>query len=124
MKRKEYPESLIIAFMTSCKRAEIMKKAGIGKNKYYELKNDPDFMKIVTERRDELIREAVLKMESYFNENVEALQTLIRDPETKGQVKINALALASTQLGQWRNSTEILGRLQKVEDAQRQNGDV
>jgi len=121
---KEYPESLITAFMTSCKRAEIMKMAGIGKNKYYSLKNDPEFMRIVTERRDELIREAVLKMESYLSENVEALQKIIRDPETKDQVRVNALTLFSNQLGQWRNSTEILDRLQKVEDAQRQNGDV
>jgi len=121
---KEYPEEYITAFMTSCKRAEIMKMAGIGKNKYYSLKNDPDFMRIVTERRDELIREAVLKMESYLSKNVETLQKLIDDPETKGQVKVNALTLFSNQLGQWRNSTEILDRLQKVEDAQRQNGDV
>lgn len=121
---KEYPESLITAFMTSCKRAEIMKMAGIGKNKYYALKNDPEFMRIVTERRDELIREAVLKMESYLSENVEALQKIIRDPDTKDQVRVNALTLFSNQLGQWRNSTEILDRLQKVEDAQRQNRDV
>ena len=121
---KEYPESLITAFMTSCKRAEIMKMAGIGKNKYYALKNDPEFMRIVTERRDELIREGVLKMESYLSENVEALQKIIRDPDTKDQVRVNALTLFSNQLGQWRNSTEILDRLQKVEDAQRQNRDV
>lgn len=121
---KEYPESLITAFMTSCKRAEIMKMAGIGKNKYYALKSDPNFMRIVTERRDELIREAVLKMESYLSENVEALQKIIRDPDTKDQVRVNALTLFSNQLGQWRNSTEILDRLQKVEDAQRQNRDV
>ena len=121
---KTYPEEYITAFMTSCKRAEIMKMAGIGKNKYYALKSDPNFMRIVTERRDELIREAVLKMESYLSENVEALQKIIRDPETKDQVRVNALTLFSNQLGQWRNSTEILDRLQKVEDAQRQNRDV
>lgn len=121
---KTYPEEYITAFMTSCKRAEIMKLAGIGKNKYYSLKADPEFMRIVTERRDELIREAVLKMESYLSENVEALQKIIRDPETKDQVRVNALTLFSNQLGQWRNSTEILDRLQKVEDAQRQNRDV
>ena len=120
----EYPERLITAFMTSCKRAEIMKRAGIGKNKYYALKTDPDFMRIVTERRDELVREAVLKMESYLSENVEALQKIIRDPETKDHVRVSALTLFSNQLGQWRNSTEILDRLQKVEDAQRQNRDV
>ena len=71
---KEYPESLITAFLTSFKANEIMKVTGISKTKYYRLKNDPDFQKILTDRRSELIREAVLKMESYLSEDVEILQ--------------------------------------------------
>lgn len=121
---KEYPEELIGAFVGSCKRSEIMKAAGIGKNKYYALKADPDFMRIVTQRRDELIREAVLKMQSYCSENVETLQRIIRDPETKGQTKVNALTLFCNQLGQWMNLSEILTRIEVLEDAQRRNKDV
>ena len=120
---KEYPEEYITAFMTSCKRAEIMKSANIGKNKYYALKSDPDFMKIVADRRTEIVKEAVLKMESYLDENVEILQSIIRNPETKDQVKVNALKLFSDQLGQWRSQTEFSERLQALEDAQRQNND-
>jgi len=118
---KTYPENVITAFLTSYKRSEIMKTAGIGKEKYYVLKNDPDFMRIVTERRDELIKEAVLKMESYLSEDVEILQSIIRKPDTSDQVKINGINLLMSQLNAWKNTTEILARLQALEDAQRLN---
>lgn len=118
---KEYPENLITAFLTSFKAVEIMRLTGISKCKYYRLKNDPDFMRIVTERRTELIKDAVLKMESYLNEDVEILQEIIRKPDTADQVKINGISLIMNQLGQWKQVTEILDRIQQLEDAQSQN---
>jgi hypothetical protein len=98
-----------------------MEKAGISKAKYYKLKNDSEFQKILTERRSELIKEAVLRMESYLTEDVEILQSIIRDPETRDQVKINAINLLMSQLNQWKTTTEVLDRLQRLEDAQSQN---
>lgn len=121
---REYPEKYITAFMTSSRRSEILKSAKIGKDKYYTLKNDADFMKIVNDRRSEIIKDAVLKMESYLGENVEILQDIIRNPDTKDQVKVNALKLFSDQLGQWKNTSDILERLQHLEDMQGQNADV
>lgn len=121
---REYPEKYITAFMTSSRRSEILKSASIGKDKYYTLKNDADFMKIVNDRRSEIIKDAVLKMESYLGENVEILQDIIRNPDTKDQVKVNALKLFSDQLGQWKNTSDILERLQHLEDLQGQNADV
>jgi hypothetical protein len=121
---REYPEKYITAFMTSSRRSEILKSANIGKDKYYTLKNDADFMKIVNDRRSEIIKDAVLKMESYLGENVDILQDIIRNPDTKDQVKVNALKLFSDQLGQWKNTSDILERLQHLEDMQGQNADV
>ena len=121
---KTYDESLITAFLTSFKPAEIMKVTGISKTKYYRLKADPEFQKILTERRNELIKTAVLKMESYLNEDVDKLQEIIRDPNTRDQVKINGIQLLMNQLGQWKQTTEILERLQALENAQKQNSTV
>ena len=118
---KEYPESLITAFLTSFKANEIMKVTGISKTKYYRLKNDPDFQKILTDRRSELIREAVLKMESYLSEDVEILQGIIRDQNTKDQVKVNAIQLLMSQLGQWKQITELIARIEALEDPESQN---
>lgn len=115
---KQYEESLITAFLTSYKPAEIMKLTGISKTKYYRLKRDPDFQRILTQRRTEIIKEAVLKMESYLTEDVEILQGIIRKEDTSDQVKINGINLLMSQLNQWKTTSEILDRLQALEDAQ------
>lgn len=121
---KQYEESLITAFLTSYKPAEIMKITGISKTKYYRLKRDPDFQKILTQRRNELIKSAVMKMESYLTEDVEILQSIIRKEDTSDQVKINGINLLMSQLNNWKSTTEILDRLQALEDAQTKNEPV
>lgn len=119
---KEYEEHIIVAFLTSWKPKEIQKAAKISKSTYYKLKNDPDFQKILTERRSEIIREAVMKMESYLSEDVDILQEIIRDPETSPQVKINGINLLFNSLNSWKAATEVFDRLQQLEeDAQSQN---
>lgn len=114
---KTYPEEVINAFLTSCKPIEIQRAACIGKTKYYRLKNDPDFQRIVTERRTAIVKEAVLKMESYLSKDVEILQGIIENPETSAQTKINGINTLMNQLGNWKQTTEILERLEKLEEA-------
>jgi hypothetical protein len=112
---KIYSERLIGAFVSETKRDKILELAGIGKGKYYRLKSDPDFIKVVNERRAEIVREAVLRMEAYLSEDVDRLQEIIRDPETKDQIRINAIQLLMSQLANWRTITDIEGRLLTLE---------
>lgn len=118
--KEKFEEHIITAFLSNWKPKEIMIAANISKTKYYRLKNDSDFQKILTERRSEIIREAVMKMESYLSEDVEILQDIIRDPETSAQIKINGINLLMTQLNSWKQTTEILTRLEQLEDSQSQ----
>ena len=111
-----YDERLISAFCQATKRDEIMKLAQIGKVKYYKLRADPDFMKAVNERRADIVKEAVLRMEGYITEDVERLQEIIRNPETSAQVRVNAINLLMTQLANWRTATDIEARLLALEE--------
>lgn len=121
---KRYDETLITAFMTSFKPADIKRMTGISDTKYYSLKRDPEFQRILTERRDAIIKTAVLKMESYLNEDVEILQRIIRNPDTKDQIKINAIQLLMNQLGQWKQITELIQRVEVLEDSHGKNNGV
>lgn len=113
----KYPEAQINAFLTSFKASEVMKLANISKRKYYKLKKDEDFQKILTDRRNEMIKEAVNKMESYLSEDVDILQNMARDSLIKDQIRINAIQLLMNQLGQWKQITEIISRIEALEDA-------
>lgn len=117
---KKYEETIILAFLQHWKPKDIQEAASISKSTYYKLKNDSDFQRILTERRSELIKEAVWTMEGYLTEDVQILQEIIRDEKTSPQIKINGINLLMTQLNNWKQTTEILDRLQKLEDAQSQ----
>lgn len=121
---KEYPEAIVAAFLSSWRPKQIMETAGISKSRYYKLKNDSDFQKVLTERRSEIVRAAVMQMESYLSEDIQILQGIIRDPKTSPQIKINGINLLMTQLNNWKQTTEILTRLEKLEDAQSHNNAV
>ena len=113
---KKYDERLINAFCQATKRDEIMRVARIGKIKYYNLRADPDFMNAVNERRADIVKEAVLRMEGYISEDVGVLQEIIRDEETAPQIKVNAINLLMTQLANWRTAIDIEARLLALEE--------
>ena len=113
---KKYDERLICAFTQATKRDEIMKLAQIGKIKYYNLRADPDFMKAVNQRRADIVKEAVLKMEGFITEDVSRLQEIIRNEETAPQIRVNAINLLMTQLANWRTATDIEARLLALEE--------
>lgn len=113
---KKYDERLINAFCQATKRDEVMRLAKIGKLKYYHLRADPDFMKAVNERRADIVKEAVLKMEGFITEAVSRLQEIIRNEETAPQIKVNAINLLMTQLANWRTATDIEARLLALEE--------
>lgn len=113
---KKYDERLINAFCQATKRDEIMRLARIGKIKYYNLRADPDFMKAVNQRRADIVKEAVLRMEGYISEDIDILQEIIRNEETAPQIKVNAINLLMTQLANWRTATDIEARLLALEE--------
>ena len=88
---KEYNEKLIEAFLTEYKVIDIVRITGLSKTTIYKYKNDPAFQAVLTERRSAMVSSAVDRMTQYMNENVEALQSVIRDPETSAQTKVNAI---------------------------------
>ena len=64
-----------------------------------------------------MIKEAVNKMESYLSEDVDILQNMARDSLIKDQIRINAIQLLMNQLGQWKQITEIISRIEALEEA-------
>jgi len=113
-RKKEYPEKIITAFLTETRPIDIQRAAGIGNTRYYNLKRDPEFQRILTDRRSEIIRETVRRMERNFGKNADALQAIIDDPEVAPQVRINALRLYCEQFGQWKLTTDIIEDIQRI----------
>ena len=116
-KLKEYDERLVSAFLTNYKVVDIMKETGLSKKTIYKYKNDPDFQKIIHERKNTIIQFSVNKMQSNLTRNVDTLQAIIDDPDTAAQTKVNAIQIYLNQMRDFMTTAEILKQLADLQDA-------
>lgn len=110
-----YDEKWLNAFVAHHKRDEILEAAGIGKFKYYKLRDDPEFMRLVARKRGDIVRSCVQKMESYLNDDVEILQGIITSEETKPQIRLNGIQILLTQFVNYKELVDILERIENLE---------
>lgn len=112
----EQDERVISAFLTNYRAVDIMKETGLSKSTVYKLRNNQVFQKVIKERKQAILKTAVNKMQSYLTKDVEILQEIIEDPETSPQVKINGIKVLMEQLRDWTMTTDIIKRLEALEN--------
>jgi len=122
-KAKNYTEDerVIGAFLNNFRMVDVMRETGLSKNTVYKIRNDPDFQKVIRERKEAILKTAVNKMQGYLTKDVEILQEIIEDPETSAQTKVNAIQTLMNQLRDWTTTTDIM---KKLEALQNPSGDV
>ena len=116
-KEKNYceDERVIGAFLNNFRMVDVMKETGLSKNTVYKIRNNPEFQKVIRERKEAILKTAVNKMQGYLTKDVEILQEIIEDPETSAQVKINAIQTLMSQLRDWTTTTDIIKRLEALQ---------
>ena len=116
-KEKNYceDERVIGAFLNNFRMVDVMKETGLSKNTVYKIRNNPEFQKVIRERKEAILKTAVNKMQGYLTRDVEILQEIIEDPETSAQVKINAIQTLMSQLRDWTTTTDIIKRLEALQ---------
>ena len=117
-KAKDYihDERVIGAFLNNFRMVDVMKETGLSKNTVYKIRNDPEFQKTIRERKEAILKTAVNKMQSYLTKDVEILQQIIEDPETSAQTKVNAIQTLMNQLRDWTTTTDIMKKLEALQD--------
>ena len=108
-------ERVIGAFLTNYRMVDIMAETGLSKTTCYKIRNDPEFQRVIRERKDAILKTAVNKMQSYLTKDVEILQQIIEDPETSAQTKVNAIQTLMNQLRDWTTTTDIIKRLEALQ---------
>lgn len=111
-----HDERIIIAFLNNYRMIDVMNETGLSKKTVYRIRSDPEFQRIVRERKTAIIETAVNKMQSYLTKDVEILQKIIEDPKTSPQVKINAIQTLMSQLREWTTTADIMKQLQELQN--------
>ena len=114
-------ERVISAFLTNFRMVDVIRETGLSKKTCYKIRNDPNFQKVIRERKEAILKTAVNKMQSYMLSDAEALQAILQDPETPRQVRINAINTKWTHMKEWTTTTDIM---KKLEDLQNPSGNV
>ena len=116
MRRNFSNERLIEAFLTLHTDKQIAEETGLTRRTISKYRKDVEFQKILTERRAEVVRGAVRKMQAGLNDAVETLQGIINNPECSPQTRVNAIATLFSHCRAWTETVDILERLQQLEE--------
>ena len=117
-KKKTYSETIITAFLKYDKLADIAREIKVTPQTAAKYRDDPELQELLSERRMQFVKAAVAKMQGFMTEGVETLQNIIRDSETSPQTRVNAIQIMFNQCKVWTETTDILERLQALEDAE------
>lgn len=111
-----HDERVIGAFLSNFRMVDVIKELKISKATAYKIRNDPAFQKVLRERKDAILQAAVEKMRGYMLQDTGILQDIIEDPETPAQTRVNAIQILMGQLREWLSTTDIIRRLEAIEN--------
>jgi len=117
-KAKNYTEDerVIGAFLNHFRMVDVMRETGLSKNTVYKIRNDPEFQRVIRERKEAILKTAVNKMQSYLTRDVSILQQIAEDPDASAQVRINAISTIMSQLKDWTMVTDLMKRIEALEN--------
>ena len=109
-------ERVISAFLNNFRMVDVIRETGLSKKTCYKIRHDPDFQKVIRERKEAILKTAVNKMQGYLTKDVEILQQIIEDPEKSAQTQVNAIQTLMNQLRDWTTTTDIMKKLEALQD--------
>lgn len=110
-------ETVLAAFLTSTKAAQIAKVAGISRTTVYKLQHDSEFQAALTARRRQLCKSVVNQMATNLQKNVETLQKIADNSENSPQIRINAIQIIFKQFDGWVETMDVVAEIEKLREA-------
>lgn len=115
---KEYSEEIIDAFMFNAKLVDISRQSGLSLSQVKRLRKNADFQKIIRQRKDEIIRTSVNRMQAYFIMDVDVLQNIIKNKDINPQTRIYAISVLFSSLKDWMTISDLVERMDNIEKEQ------
>ena len=91
-------------------------KTGITRKTAYNYLKNKDFKRELNRKRGELVNDAVRYLQGKLSLCNETLVSMIENPDTSNQIKINAINAIYTNCKSMTETAEIITRLEQVEE--------
>lgn len=106
----------IDAYLTSKNIKEVCDKLKISRsNVYQQYLNDPVIKQEISKRRNELLNDTTMYLQDKLQECSKVLMDIVHDKNTAPQVKINAINSVFNNYVKLAETTDILTRLEELE---------
>lgn len=109
-------EPVIDAFLTYTKVSEIAKATKLNINTVYKYKRDPVFQKILTDRRLEIMDNAVSRMQTATDKAVEELIKIITKEDVSDQIRLNAINSLLSNCKDWTHTIDVIKHMAETEE--------
>ena len=112
---KTYSEKIIFAFATLSRTTDIARVTGLSRSTVIRMKREPELIKLVDERRQELVTGAVHQMQAELLKTVETLTEIRDDPNVSSQTRVSACNSILNHAETWIELHDIMQRIEKLE---------
>lgn len=110
-----YSELVITAFATFTKTSDLMKATGLSRTTIVRYRKDSELMELAEERRLEVVKESVYKMQSELTKCVDTLVQIRDDTEVNPQIRVYACNCIMNHCRDWTLSVDVLQRVEALE---------
>lgn len=112
-------EIMLNALLTHATVKMAAKSTGISESTYFNWLNKPDFKDELDRRRAELVVDVKNHLQSRLMDTVNVVFTIMNDSEAPAQVRLNAASEAFRNTIKLIEQSDILDRLDALEEAQK-----
>lgn len=114
-RKRIFTEDLIAAFLEYDKISDIMRATGLSRNTVTRYRDDPQFQGILNQRRVQIIRRSVQKMQQSLADCVNVLNRIINDGDISPQIRVNAIQIMMSQCKSWTETADLAERVEALE---------
>lgn len=114
-RKRTYTEELISAFLEYDKISDIMRATGLSRNTVSRYRDDSQFQEILNQRRVQIIRRSVQKMQQSLTDCVNVLNRIINNDDISPQIRVNAIQIMMSQCKSWTETADLAERVAALE---------
>lgn len=118
----KYSEVVISAFAIYQKTTDIMKATGLSKTTVCKYKKDSHLLELAEERRLQIVKESVYKMQSELTKCVDTLIEIRDNTENNPQIRVYACNCILNHCRDWTLSVDVMERVEALERISEENG--
>ena len=114
-RKRVFTEDVISAFLEHDKISDVMRITGLSRNTVTKYRDDPQLQDILNQRRVQIIRRSVQKMQQSLTDCVNVLNRIISNDKISPQIRVNAIQVMMSQCKSWTETVDLVERVEALE---------